>query len=181
MKKRIILGFSFLLTMGIFSQTALSADAAAPSSIMELRQEKIAKKLAFLQEKAGVEVKNRVQVKIEEKEAAIAKKKADEQAAAKKKQEEADKQAAELAAQETAKAEQQAVEQAAQQEAAQETYTADNSQPDVTTSASQSGREIGEKNREYGEQLSNPDLSWEERQQIIQEKKNYNQNNHGGW
>lgn len=45
---------------------------------------------------------------------------------------------------------------------------------DVVTSASQSGREIGEKNREYGRQLSNPNLSQSERQQIIQEKKNYN-------
>ncbi|MBP1039804.1 hypothetical protein I6N95_02155 [Vagococcus sp. BWB3-3] len=47
---------------------------------------------------------------------------------------------------------------------------------EATTGASQSGREIGERNREYGQQLSDPNLSQGERQAIIQEKKEYNRN-----
>ena len=42
------------------------------------------------------------------------------------------------------------------------------------------GNEKANQNRAYGEKLSNPDLTQSERQQIIQEKKNYNQNRQGG-
>ncbi|WP_206911668.1 hypothetical protein IGL98_002869 [Enterococcus sp. DIV0840] len=50
---------------------------------------------------------------------------------------------------------------------------------DAVSGASANGQERGQKNREWGEQLGDPNLTPEERQGIIQEKKNYNRNNHG--
>lgn len=44
-----------------------------------------------------------------------------------------------------------------------------------------SGKDISKKNQEYGEKLSNPNLSQEERIQIIKEKKEYNRNAHKGY
>lgn len=44
-----------------------------------------------------------------------------------------------------------------------------------------SGQDISRKNQEYGEKLSNPKLSREERNQIIKEKKEYNRNVHKGY
>lgn len=70
---------------------------------------------------------------------------------------------------------------AAQQAANAETQTQaaiENETAEVTSGASQSGREIGETNRAYGQQLSDPNLSEAERQAIIQEKKDYNRGRH---
>lgn len=72
------------------------------------------------------------------------------------------------------KAEEQAVKE--QKKASPEAFE-NNKSSENTEVHKLSGREIGEKNREYGEKLSQPNLSDEERQQIIREKKEFNQNN----
>lgn len=66
-----------------------------------------------------------------------------------------------------------------QLEEQQEALTTENVEgSDAVSGASANGRERGQKNRERGEQLGDPNLTPEERQGIIQEKKNYNRNNH---
>lgn len=148
--KHFILGVLAILIMGV-AASEVSA-GATQATILEarsaIRTERIKAKLAMVQEKAGVEVKNKVAEKIKLKEEKIAAEK---------------KEAAEKKA-------------AAEKETNNQTDT--DEVADVTTSASQRGREIGETNRAYGQQLSDPNLSRDERRAIIQEKKDYNRNNH---
>ena len=153
------LGYGLLVSLVLGNcllKPAMVSEAAISTQIIEerlaVRNAVIQKKLEIIGIKAGEKVKAQVAEKIKVKETAIAKKKAEVQAK---------KVAAEKIA-----AEKEAVEQVAGDQ--------DNSQVDVTSGASQSGREIGERNRQYGEQLSDPNLSQSERQAIITEKKNYN-------
>lgn len=119
-----------------------------------IRNEKIQARLELIRQKVGEEVKNKVAEKIKVKETQIA-----EQVAATKAEEE-----------------RRQVEQVAnvQEEIVQSTEN--NEAVDATSGVSQSGREIGERNREYGNQLSDPNLTQDQRHQIIQEKKDYNRN-----
>lgn len=141
---------------------AKNIEAASKDSLIEVKQairtERIQMKLEVIRQKAGEEVKQKVADKIKIKETKIA-----EQKAATEKVE-------------LAKVEQTKIEQAVAESVVQEPVDSHmaTEEVEVTTGASQSGREIGERNREYGQQLSDSNLSQEERQQIIQEKKEYN-------
>lgn len=175
MKKKNLILLITSVTFG-FGLFATSASAAIPEAKLDMMEEKIklienklnnSQKLT--EEKINSIITQKKEVVAKKKKAAEDKKKAEE---AKKKEAEQAKAAAQAAANEAAA---QQNNQVAAQEPAQgstqgQTYT----EPDVTTSASQSGREIGQRNREYGRQLSDPNLSQGERQQIIQEKRNYN-------
>ena len=165
------LGYGLLVSLVLGScllKPAMVSEAAISTQIIEerlaVRNAVIQKKLEIIGIKAGEKVKAQVVEKIKVKETAIAKKKAEVQAK---------KVAAEKLAAEDAAANNQAVENQGNQAEGAVTNQ-DNSQVDVTSGASQSGREIGERNRQYGEQLSDPNLSQSERQDIITEKKNYN-------
>ncbi|WP_314061740.1 hypothetical protein [uncultured Vagococcus sp.] len=126
----------------------------------DLRRNQIQLKLEVIRQKAGEEVRNRVAEQIQIKEAKLAEQKVINEKA------------------EHVTVEQDQAEYVTQSAIGmgQAVETAETSEVvDVTSGASQSGREIGERNREYGQQLSDPNLSQGERQQIIQEKKEYNQ------
>lgn len=126
----------------------------------DLRRNQIQLKLEVIRQKAGEEVRNRVAEQIQIKEAKLAEQKVINEKA------------------EHVTVEQDQAEYVTQFAIGmgQAVETAETSEVvDVTSGASQSGREIGERNREYGQQLSDPNLSQGERQQIIQEKKEYNQ------
>lgn len=145
------------LSMVLMTHHGTVAEGATKQSIIEtkraMKNVKIQAKLELIRQKAGDEVKNKVAEKIKVKEALIA----EQEATAKVKEAEQQQQKAEQAA--------------AEQSTIQETENTD-----VTSGASHNGREIGERNRDYGQQLSDPNLSHEQRQEIIEEKKNYNQN-----
>ncbi|MBE9389614.1 hypothetical protein [Vagococcus salmoninarum] len=181
------LGYGLLVSLVLGScllKPAMVSEAAISTQIIEerlaVRNAVIQKKLEIIGIKAGEKVKAQVAEKIKVKETAIAKKKAEVQA----KKVAAEKIAAKKAAAEQVAANNQyeqnnenssnqvAENQGNQTEAP--VTNQDNSQVDVTSGASQTGREIGERNRQYGEQLSDPNLSQSERQDIITEKKNYN-------
>lgn len=126
----------------------------------DLRRNQIQLKLEVIRQKVGEEVRNRVAEQIQIKEAKLAEQKVINEKA------------------EHVTVEQDQAEYVTQSAIGmgQAVETAETSEVvDVTSGASQSGREIGERNREYGQQLSDPNLSQGERQQIIQEKKEYNQ------
>ena len=176
------LGYGLLVSLVLGScllKLAMVSEAAISTQIIEerlaVRNAVIQKKLEIIQVKAGEKVKAQVAEKIKIKETAIAKKKAEVQA----KKVAAEKIAAEKEAannqytQNNENSSNQVAETQGNQTEAPVTNQ-DNSQVDVTSGASQSGREIGERNRQYGEQLSAPNLSQSERQDIITEKKNYN-------
>lgn len=150
------------LSMVLMTHHGIVAEGATKQSIIEtkraMKNVKIQAKLELIRQKAGDEVKNKVAEKIKVKEALIA----EQEATAKVK--EAEQQ------------EQQQQQQKAEQAAAEQATIQETENTDVTSGASQNGREIGERNRDYGQQLSDPNLSHEQRQEIIEEKKNYNQN-----
>ncbi len=165
----------FLVVLSVLFQP--SAKAAAPSTYNKVQTAAIQKKITAIREKVKVKVDTTHVKKVEEKKiaaykAAVAKK---EQAAR-----EAAARQAEQAKQQTAASNSQGS-QSETEKSAEPKSSGDSSsntqsgQSDVTTGASRNGREIGEKNREYGNQLSDPNLSDAERQRIIEEKKKYNQ------
>ncbi len=144
----------------------LSADRVEASKEVSklnqgVRMERLQIKLEAIRQKAGQEVKERVAEKIQ------AVKVAEQQAAVEK---------AEQNRMEQAQMEQE--NQVVAEPVIPEQVESINPAPNLEaiTGASQSGREIGERNREYGQQLSDPNLSQGERQAIIQEKKEYNRN-----
>lgn len=170
-----------------------SAQASAPSAFNKIQASAIQKKIAHIRAKVKVKVDTTHEKKVEEKKIEEKKVAAQKAAALKKQQEEKIRQqkAAEQAEQSQRAASNSEPNQSSQssdsgtqknntQKVTPNSETSgqkeqQSSQPDVTTGASQSGREIGEKNREYGNKLSDPNLSDAERQRIIEEKKNYNQ------
>ncbi|WP_088809798.1 MULTISPECIES: hypothetical protein [Listeria] len=161
----------FLVMLSILFQP--SAKATAPSTFNKVQEVAIQKKIAAIRAKVKVKVDTTHVKKVEEKKVAT------EKAAAAKKEQEAREEAAAKQAEQSKQAatsngqeSQSGTEKSAESKSSSSTQS---EQPDATTGASQSGREIGEKNREYGNQLSDPNLSDAERQRIIEEKKKYNQ------
>lgn len=141
-----------IVTIGLLGISLLggAAEAKSKTSLVEAkvshRKKQIEAKLEKIRQKTEEKVKNKVAEKIKAKEEKIAKEKAVAEA------KRAD--------------EKKAVEQKQATTPVQKT--------DANAGASQSGYERGQRNREYGQQLSDPNLSQAERQQIIQEKKDYN-------
>ncbi|WP_348920851.1 hypothetical protein [Enterococcus rotai] len=184
MKKFIVFCIA-LLMIGIgTTQTVNTADAAFSKD--EAVRERFALKrerLAEVVSKKIAHVENSIKTKLKEQEAKKVQKQkeeAEKKEAATKAEEE--KVASQAAAQEAANEQaagsgqataQQPVEQA-QPPLAPETVE----EPEAVSGASANGRERGQQNREWGRQLGDPNLTPEERQGIIQEKKNYNRNNH---
>lgn len=159
MKKKIMITFVGImsLSLGMLAYEVIAEGVTNVSHVeikKSIRNEKIQDRLELIRQKVGEKVKNKVAEKIKVKETQMA-----EQVAATKAEEE-----------------RRQLEQASnvQEEIVQPTEN--NEAVDTTSGASQSGREIGERNREYGNQLSDPNLTQDQRQQIIQEKKDYNSN-----
>lgn len=165
MKKFIVFCLAlFIVGMGM-SQTINTANATFSKD--EAVKERFALKREHLAEvvsKKITHVENSIKKKLEAKETKRAQKKQQEEQAANQK-----------ALKETEK------ESAASQQAVEETspLSPENTEgTEAVSGASANGQEIGRRNREWGEQLSDPNLTPEERQGIIQEKKNYNRYNH---
>ncbi|WP_207694652.1 hypothetical protein DOK67_0000442 [Enterococcus sp. DIV0212c] len=174
MKKYIVVCIAFLMIGGGTAQTTVTSDAAfskdeAVKERFALKRERLAKIVS----KKIAHVENSIKTKLKEQEV-------------KKEQKEAMKTIEEEKA--TNPTVTQEVEKewstASDQTNAQSPIEEDTSQvpsdvgADTVSGASASGRERGQKNKEWGERLSDPNLTPEERQGIIQEKKNYNRNNH---
>ncbi|EOI05033.1 hypothetical protein UAY_00507 [Enterococcus moraviensis ATCC BAA-383] len=184
MKKFILFCMALLMVGMGMTQNTQSAEAVFSKD--EAVRERFAlkrEKLAEVVSKKVAHVENSIKKKLkvqEEKKVKKQKEENEKKAAAKKAEEEkvASQQAAAQAIEnEQAAATEQIEEQPIEQ--AQVPVAPENPQgAEAVSGASASGREIGQKNREWGEQLSDPNLTPEERQGIIQEKKNYNRNNH---
>lgn len=185
MKKFIVFCIAFLMIGIGTTQTITTADAAFSKD--EAVRERFALKrerLAEVVSKKIAHVENSIKKKLKEQE----KKKAQKQEAEKNQKEATKKAEAETTANQNQAAAQtaQAAEEAQPEQAAvqqpiegQTPQISENeAAPDVVSGASANGQERGQKNREWGEQLGDPNLTPEERQGIIQEKKNYNRNNH---
>lgn len=172
MKKFIVFCLAlFIVGMGM-SQTINTANATFSKD--EAVKERFALKREHLAEvvsKKITHVENSIKKKLEAKETKRAQKKQQEEA----KKVEEEQAANQKALKETEK------ESAASQQAVEETppLSPENTEgTEAVSGASANGQEIGRRNREWGEQLSDPNLTPEERQGIIQEKKNYNRYNH---
>ncbi|MGX7265767.1 hypothetical protein [Enterococcus crotali] len=186
MKKFIVFCIAFLMIGIGTTQTINTADAAFSKD--EAVRERFALKrerLAEVVSKKIAHVENSIKKKLKDQE----KKKVQKQEAEKSQKEVAKKAEAETTASQAVAQEAQAAEEAqavvAEQAAVQPPVegqapqTPENAAaPEVVSGASANGQERGQKNREWGEQLGDPNLTPEERQGIIQEKKNYNRNNH---
>ncbi|MBM7689407.1 hypothetical protein BCR24_10525 [Enterococcus ureilyticus] len=180
MKKMIVFCIA-LLMIGIgMTQTINTADAAFSKD--EVVRERFALKreqLAEVVSKKIAHVENSIKKKLKEQEANKIKKQKEEEdkkAAAKKAEEE--QAANQAAAQEAAQAEEAAKQAVIQEEQQAPQAQGDGETADAVSGASANGQERGQRNREWGNQLSDPNLTPAERQGIIQEKKNYNRNNH---
>ncbi|OJG91877.1 hypothetical protein RV15_GL000317 [Enterococcus silesiacus] len=168
------------------TQTITTADAAFSKD--EAVRERFALKrerLAEVVSKKIAHVENSIKKKLKDQEIKKAQKQKEEneqKAAAKKTEAEATaSQASAQAAQAAEAAQAVAAEQAAVQppvETPAPQIPENEATADVVSGASANGQERGQRNREWGEQLGDPNLTPEERQGIIQEKKNYNRNNH---
>lgn len=178
MKKFIVFCIA-LLMIGIgTTQTLNTADAGfSKDEVVRARFALKRERLAEVVSKKIAHVENSIKKKLKEQEAKKVQKQKEEtekKAAAKKAEEE--KVVNQIAAQDVEK------EQTATQQPIEDTQVSpvpENVEAaEAVSGASASGRERGQKNREWGEQLSDPNLTPEERQGIIQEKKNYNRNNH---
>lgn len=184
--KKFILFCIALLMIGVGTTQIGSTTAEAAFSKDEAVRERFALKrerLAEVVSKKIARVENSIKTKLKEQEAKKAQKQKEEEtkkAAAKKAEEE---KKAESEAQEAAKiAEQQVVAEQPteiyQQEETPQVQEETGAATDAVSGASASGQERGQKNREWGNQLSDPNLTPAERQGIIQEKKNYNRGNY---
>ncbi|MBO0439933.1 hypothetical protein [Candidatus Enterococcus ikei] len=170
MKKYIVVCIAFLMIGVGTTQTTVTTDAVFSKD--EAVKERFAVKrerLAKIVSKKIADVENSIKKKLKEQEV-------------KKEQKEAIKTIEEATNQTVTQEVEKEWSTASEQTDAQAPIE-DASQPsdvgaDTVSGATASGRERGQKNKEWGERLSDPNLTPEERQGIIQEKKNYNRNNH---
>lgn len=177
--KKIIVFCIALLMIGIGTTQTINTTEAVFSKDEVVRERFALKReqLAEVVAKKVEHVENSIKKKLKEQEDSKIKKQkedAEKKDAAKKVAEE--QAANQVTAQEAAQA---AANQAAIQEEQQAPQTPVNEETvDAVSGASTNGQERGQRNREWGNQLSDPNLTPAERQGIIQEKKNYNRNNH---
>ncbi|GGC93474.1 hypothetical protein [Enterococcus wangshanyuanii] len=183
--KKFILFCIALLMIGVGTTQIGSTTVEAAFSKDEVVRERFALKrerLAEVVSKKIARVENSIKTKLKEQEIKKAQKQKEEakKAAAKKVEAETkaenEAQAAAQASEQSAAAEQPA--DAYQQEEAAQVQEEAGAPADAVSGASANGQERGQKNREWGNQLSDPNLTPAERQGIIQEKKNYNRNNY---
>lgn len=173
MKKKLITGAVIMIIGGSFYSVPAIAKPDTSSMIenrFKIKREKMMTQLNQVLSKVDVEVKETIKEKIAIKEEALVR--AEEEAKARATQEQAQQVANEQAAQEQQAATTQQTTPVEQNEP-----SANSAAPDVTTGASQNNwQERSNKGREYGERLSDPNLSHEERRNIVEEKKNYFRN-----
>ncbi|OJG75353.1 hypothetical protein RV12_GL001156 [Enterococcus quebecensis] len=155
------------------TQTVNTADAAfSKDEIVRKRFALKKERLSEIVTKKIAHVENSIKIKLKEQEAKKIQKQKEE---TDKKAEEDKKKAIQEEEKERTITQNQTIEPTQ----GEDTATASNQEEaEAVSGASAIGRERGQKNREWGEQLQDPNLTREERQGIIQEKKNYNRNNH---
>ncbi|MFD1900576.1 hypothetical protein [Enterococcus termitis] len=183
--KKFILFCIALLMIGV-GTTQMGSNADAAFSKDEAVRERFALKkerLSKIVSQKIARVENSIKTKLKEQE--IKKNQKQKEEAKKAAEKQAEEKAAESQAQ---NAEAQAAEQQAQVEVEQPpaVYQPEEAAPveentggaEAVSGASGNWQERNQKNREWGNQLSDPNLTPAERQGIIQEKKNYNRNNY---
>ncbi|TFJ39021.1 hypothetical protein CKN73_12610 [Carnobacterium divergens] len=172
MKKKLVTGAVIMIVGGSLCSVPAIAKPDTSSLIenrFKIKREKMMTQLNQVLSRVDVEVKETIKEKIAIKEETLVK------------------------AEEEARATQEQAQQVANEQAAQEQQAAVNTQqttpvepnepsassatPEATTGASQNNwQERSNKGREYGERLSDPNLSQDERRNIVEEKKNYFRN-----
>lgn len=179
MKKKLVTGALVMIIGGSLFSTSAIAKPDTSTMIenrFKIKREKMMTQLNHVLTKVDVEVKETIKEKIAIKEEALVKAEAEAQArVAQEEQAVAQEQAQQVANEQAAKAQQQEVANA-QQTAPVEQNEAPAAAPDTTSGASQNWQERSNKGREYGERLSDPNLSQSERRNIVEEKKNYFRN-----
>ncbi|MFS7238072.1 hypothetical protein CKN82_12305 [Carnobacterium divergens] len=174
MKKKLVTGAVIMIVGGSLCSVPAIAKPDTSSLIenrFKIKREKMMTQLNQVLSRVDVEVKETIKEKIAIKEEALVK--AEEEAQARATQEQAQQVANEQAAQE----QQAAVNTQQTTPVEPNEQSASSVTPEATTGVSQNNwQERSNKGREYGERLSDPNLSQDERRNIVEEKKNYFRN-----